>query len=122
VLLGTGNGTFQNRTTYAVGNIPEFLTVGDFNNDTKLDLVVANAGDNSISVLLGNGDGTFRSQTVYLTGSYPVSMLVGDFNNDKKLDVVVANRNGKTPVFYLAMEMGRFEIKRRIQLALSKCL
>src|SRR5205809_6285131 len=43
----------------AVGSGPASVAVGDFNNDGKLDLAIANANDNTVSVLLGRGDGTF---------------------------------------------------------------
>jgi hypothetical protein len=64
---------------------------GDFNSDARLDIVVTNGEDNSISVLLGNGDGTLQNQIMYATGLAPVSVTVSDFNNDAKLDLAVAN-------------------------------
>jgi hypothetical protein len=67
------------------------MTVGNFNNDTKLDLTVVNNGENSVSVLLGNGDGSFQNQTKYLVGDHPTSVAIGDFNNDNKLDLAVTN-------------------------------
>ena len=45
---------------FTVGNFPESVKIGDFNNDGLLDLVVANGNDNTVSILLGNGDGTFH--------------------------------------------------------------
>jgi len=91
VLLGNGDGTFQNQVGYAVGNTPQSVAVGDFNGDGKLDLVVTNTADGTISVLLGNGDGTFQNQVTYVTGKGPYSVAVGDFNGDGKLDLVVTN-------------------------------
>ena len=61
------------------------------NNDTRLDIVVANGNDNNVSVLLGYGNGSFHDQMTYSTGSYPSSVAVGDLNNDTRLDIVVAN-------------------------------
>ena len=55
------------------------LAVRDFDNNTKLDLVVANGGNNSISILLNNGNGTFQNQTAYTVVSDPSSITVGDF-------------------------------------------
>ena len=60
VLLGNGDGTFQNQVPYAVGDLPNALVAGDFNGDGRTDLAVANYGSNDVSVLLGNGDGTFQ--------------------------------------------------------------
>ena len=55
------------------------------------DLVVANAGSNTVSVLLGNGNGTFQAQQTFATGTSPSSVAVGDVNGDGKPDIVVAN-------------------------------
>jgi hypothetical protein len=93
VLLGKGDGTFQAQTTYATGNGPSSVAVGDFNGDGILDLAVANFFDNTVSVLLGKGDGTFQTQTPYATGSYSQGVAVGDFNGDGIPDLAVANSN-----------------------------
>ena len=53
VLLGNGDGTFDNGPTGALGG----SIVGDFNGDGMLDLV--SPGD-PVSISLGNGDGTFQ--------------------------------------------------------------
>jgi len=42
ILRGNGDGTFQSPVEYATGNGPNQVAVGDFNNDQKPDLVVAN--------------------------------------------------------------------------------
>ena len=99
VLLGNGDGTFQNQVTYAVGSGPSALVAGDFNGDGRLDLAVANVGSNDVSVLLGNGDGTFQPAKEYAAGSTPAALVAGDFNGDGKLDMAVddggdANGNG----------------------------
>jgi hypothetical protein len=60
VLLGNGDGTFQEPKRFAAGEIPTSLVTGDFNADRRLDLV-ANTKSGDISVLLGNGDGTSSS-------------------------------------------------------------
>ncbi|CAF3149807.1 unnamed protein product [Rotaria sp. Silwood2] len=91
VLLGNGNGYFENQARYSAGYGPQSVAVGDFNSDTRLDIVVANSDSNDVSVLLGNGNGSFENQTRYSAGSYPRSIVVDDFNNDTRLDIVVAN-------------------------------
>jgi hypothetical protein len=73
VLLGNGDGTFKLGTnspvppSYATGNAPVAVAVGDFNRDGIPDLAVANHADNTVSVLLGNGDGTFAAALPTLT-------------------------------------------------------
>jgi hypothetical protein len=62
ILLGNkGDGTFLAPVSYATGNSPVALAVGDFNRDGIPDLAVANHTDNTVSILLGNGNGTFAS-------------------------------------------------------------
>ncbi|CAF1287322.1 unnamed protein product [Rotaria sp. Silwood1] len=72
---------------------PPNCTVGDFNNDTILDIVVVNRGNDTIGIFLGWGNGFFSSQTTFMTGfnSQPNAVAVGDFNNDTLLDIIVAN-------------------------------
>jgi hypothetical protein len=87
-----------------VGSAPTSVATSDFNGDGILDLAVANANDNTVSVFLGKGDGTFSSSgtftvnrnpfpTLCVTGcsSVPIAIAVGDFNNDGKLDLAVTN-------------------------------
>lgn len=54
IVPGNGDGTFNTAQTltFSTGNEPLGLAVGDFNNDGRPDVVVANAVDNSVSVLL----------------------------------------------------------------------
>ncbi len=79
-----------------VGFNPYAVAVGDFNNDGKLDVAVANAVGDSVTLALGNGDGTFISSIEYNTGDTPEGVAVGDFNKDGKLDVAVGNIFGGT--------------------------
>jgi hypothetical protein len=67
------------------------VAIGDFNNDTKLDLTVANMGDNSVNILLGNRDGTFQNPLTYAVGNGPSSVAIGAFKDPRKLDIVVVN-------------------------------
>jgi dienelactone hydrolase len=97
ILLGNGNGTFQTHVDYATGNNPGAITVGDFNEDGKLDLAVVNTSDSTVGVLLGNGDGTFQTQIAYPiagTACCQGEIGVGDFNKDGNLDLVAAAGNG----------------------------
>jgi len=95
IFFGWGNGSFASQTTYSTGfdSSPYSLAVGDFNNDTVLDFVVANYGTNNVGVFLGYGDGTFANMIVFPMkyGSHPFSVVVDDLNNDRKLDFAVAN-------------------------------
>jgi uncharacterized protein (UPF0548 family) len=98
VLLGNGDGTFQNAVNYAAGSAPFSVAVGDFNGDGKQDLAVANASSGNVSVLLGSGKGTFQNAVNYSTGLAPYSVAVGEFNGDGKQDLAVATFLGDVSV------------------------
>jgi hypothetical protein len=55
-----------------------------------MDLAVANAGNNTITILLGKGDGSFASPVSPATGTDPVFAAVGDFNGDGVPDLAAA--------------------------------
>jgi len=95
ILLGDGTGNFAAApgSPITVGLQPEAIVAGDFNNDGKLDLAIANLGDGTVTLLLGNGDGTFTTAagSPYAVGKGPIGIAAADFNRDGKLDLAVAN-------------------------------
>ncbi len=96
VLLGYGNGTFAKQLTYATGqgSYPQSIAFADVNNDTHLDLIIANSGTKNVGILYGFGNGTFQSQVTHPTGSDtgPTFVAVGDFNNDNRPDIAITKR------------------------------
>ena len=91
ILRGLGNGFFQPLTTEATGISPRALAVGDFNQDGRLDLAVANFASNSVNIFLGNGAGGFRLLGS-LTAAGPSAIAEGDFNGDGKLTWPLSRR------------------------------
>jgi hypothetical protein len=60
VRLGDGAGGFGAAQEYVYGwGYPTSIAAADFNNDSKLDIVVTDLS--GCSILLGNGNGTFQS-------------------------------------------------------------
>ncbi|CAF4016179.1 unnamed protein product [Adineta steineri] len=112
IFLSYGNGTFSTQITYSTGDNsqPYAVTIGDFNNDKQLDIVVANYGTNNIGIFLGYSNGTFSSQTIYSTGngSRPRDVAAGDFDNDGQLDIAVANFDGWNIGIFLGYGNGTF--------------
>ena len=96
-------------STFGAGSNPNSVTVGDFNGDGKLDLVVANEGSGNVSILLGNGNGTFQAAMDYGAGTDPDSVAVGDFRGDGKLDLVVANGGSNNVSILLGNGDGTFQ-------------
>ena len=111
--LGSLTPSFP-RTDFPVGHSPSAVAVGDFNGDGKLDMAVADVGDNTVSILLGNGDGTFQSQSTFPTGVAPDAIVAGDFNGDGKLDLGVANFTDNTISILLGNGDGTFTAGRTI--------
>jgi VCBS repeat protein len=53
--LGNGDGSFQAAAqSFGAGSYPYSVAVGDFNGDGALDLAVANAFSNNVSLLINN--------------------------------------------------------------------
>ncbi|CAF4013722.1 unnamed protein product [Rotaria sordida] len=113
VYLANGTKPFTGQTTFydvGQGTHPSALAVGHFNNDSHLDLAVANYGTSNIGILLGYENGTFSNITTYSTGddSYPLSLIVGDFNNDSLTDIIVANSMADNIIILIGLGNGEF--------------
>jgi hypothetical protein len=89
MLLGKGNGTFQQARRIATAG--SSVRIGDFNGDGKLDLGIFNNG--TVTILLGNGNGTFQTGKTYGKG-FLGQWTARDFNGDGKLDLLAITSTG----------------------------
>jgi hypothetical protein len=103
VLLGRGDGTFQAPLLgVAQPDGSGDLALGDFNNDGRMDVAVADqlgASTGNLSVFAGNGDGTFQSliRLDLLTGGNdPLGVAAADLNGDGLVDLVAVNTSSNT--------------------------
>ncbi|CAF1457786.1 unnamed protein product [Rotaria sp. Silwood1] len=88
---------------------PYMVTVGDFNNDNRSDIAVANFGTNNIGIFYGFGNGSFSSQIEFSTGSSrPIAIIAFDFNNDALLDIATANYGTHSISIFYAYGHGNF--------------
>ncbi|NOT59525.1 MAG: hypothetical protein HOP19_04785, partial [Acidobacteria bacterium] len=103
IRLGDGLGSFSPASNLVLATIPSGITVGDFNGDGKLDLVIAHSDSNNVSLRLGNGAGGFSDTDLPVSLIPPtaaeggitvpplLTVATGDFNRDGKLDLATAN-------------------------------
>jgi len=95
IMQSDGAGGFSSSQQITVGANPQAITAGDFDNDGHLDLAIANAGDDSVSVLenLALGDGAYNAAWDFSVGRNPRDVEAVDLNGDgvKDLAVVVSD-------------------------------
>jgi hypothetical protein len=98
VLLGNGNGMFQNARMISTGppppaSVPTAVVAADVNGDGIPDLIVSNVlpANSEVEVMLGNGNGTFRPAQTFAVDREPSALAVADVNGDGKPDVIVTN-------------------------------
>ncbi|CAF2088748.1 unnamed protein product [Rotaria magnacalcarata] len=112
IFLGYGDRTFRESIICSTGNDsqPTWVGVGDFNEDSLLDIAVANRLSDNVGLFFGCGNRTFRAQIILPTetGSHPQSVAVGDFNSDNILDIAVANSYHFNVGIFLGYGNGNF--------------
>jgi hypothetical protein len=106
VLLGHGNGTFEEVDTTVSLPDPQYMAIGDFNGDGKLDVVVLDGDETATpqyEELFGHGNGMFLSMgPVTISGRSLVEFgptFVGDFNNDGVIDFGSEPANFTTRIY-----------------------
>jgi FG-GAP-like repeat/Abnormal spindle-like microcephaly-assoc'd, ASPM-SPD-2-Hydin/FG-GAP repeat len=109
ILMNKGNGTFKPFVSYPLPTGAVAVVAGDFNNDHKPDIAVANGnGTGVITVLLNSGTGTFPTYTQYSINGISDGLAVGDFNKDGNLDIVATNGSQNTISVLLGNGTGTF--------------
>ena len=108
-----GTISYADRVSFDVGTNPEHAAIGDLDGDGKPDLIIANSGDNTISVLRNTStsgviDATsFAAKVDYITGTRPRSVAIGDLDGNGKQDIAVANGDDKLNFCFHEYKYGR---------------
>jgi N-acetylneuraminic acid mutarotase len=106
---GGGSMGFSSPLQITLPSKPWSVAAGDFNQDGKADLAVANYENNSVTAYRGNGDGTFTISQVIGVGVNPTSVAFGIVNGyDNYLDIVAANNGSGSFSFLLGNGAGSF--------------
>jgi hypothetical protein len=104
---GAGPALDFNQRVLPVGGGPGSIAIADVNHDGKLDIIVANTFDGTVSVLLGDGKGHFTpaAGSPFPCGKSPNDIATGDFNGDGNIDLVIANT--ETPFLTILLGDGK---------------
>jgi glucose/arabinose dehydrogenase len=90
------------------GTNPHSVTPADVDGDGTLDLLVANAGGDSLTVLRGLGEGRFAPAVRYPTGQRPKVVIAADLDGDGSPDAVSANQDSSSVSVLLGKGDGTF--------------
>ena len=92
VLLGNGDGTFQTAVDYTAGVEPEWVALGDFNRDGKLDIAIADYSSSTVFVL--SASVTFADQVLGTTSPIQPAMLTNYGTTDLTItSITIAGAN-----------------------------
>jgi hypothetical protein len=109
LMLGNGNGTFNQSNVSVPGTNPGPVKAADLNGDGKLDAVLTSNGPGNSTVLINTGNDV-NGVPQFTATNYPGggrSVTVGDLNGDGRPDFIVGNAGGGLLV-YLNAGAGAF--------------
>ncbi len=107
---GLGAGVFASYVGHAArpAASPGAMASGDFDQDGRADVVVANTLEGSVSVFFGQPGGGLGGRVDYGTGAAARAVAVGHLNADNAIDCAVANFSGNSVTLYFNDGMGTF--------------
>lgn len=113
VLTGNGDGTFEARGRYSIGQVASDVAVGDINNDGLDDVVTSNFASNEVSVLIASGNAQFYPATNYVSSAQSRGITIGDFNGDDRTDIVTTGSRVQVPSGSLQLPYVNSRTRRR---------
>lgn len=91
ILFNDGAGESYSGAQYAVGSEPSDLAVADLTGEGRLDIVVTNGADNTVSVLLNDGFDDFTAAPSIPVGIAPSAIVAADLRGIGVMDLAVTN-------------------------------
>ncbi len=106
--------SFAAKVDFATGSGPGVVAIGDLDGDGKLDIAVANSGNNTVSVFRNTSTGgsittaSFTAKVDFPTGvgSAPPGVAIGDLNGDGRPDLATANSGSNTASVFRNSPLG----------------
>ncbi len=114
IVLGDGQGHFEDEVVYETGLFPEYISGGDFDGNDHPDLVLSHWSTGDISVMMNDGEGGFLPGCDYDVGGGTKEIDVGDFNEDDNLDIAVATMAFNEVIILFGDGDGDFPVQRAI--------
>lgn len=106
IYLNKGSPTFQRQDLALAGELYAYwVTVGDFDCDSHMDLAVATTGKNRIVVLYGDGQGRFPATVSLNLSAEPRELQAADLDGDGLPDIAFFDQYGD--VYLWASAPGR---------------
>jgi hypothetical protein len=88
VLMGNGDGSFQDATYLGASDWPVAISLPDLDGDGVADIVAGGLDSTDVIVRMGRGDGSFQRFVPYPTGRWTSSLVTADLNGDDTPDVL----------------------------------